>query len=110
MINCEDLKFEHPSNWLIGAPSQSGKTHLVYNILKNNEKIIKPKVSKFIYCYTEWQPLYEKMVVEIKNSNFIKGLPEFEILENSILILDDLMSEVVENKKALFTVGSHQKN
>ena len=111
MINCEDLKFEHPSNWLIGAPSQSGKTHLVYNILKNCEKLIQPKVNKFIYCYTEWQPLYEKMLVDIKNINFIKGLPELEIMENSIVILDDLMSQVVEDKNALnlFTVGSHHR-
>ena len=39
MIDCEDLKFEHPSNWLIGAPSQSGKSFLVYQILKNSKKV-----------------------------------------------------------------------
>ena len=64
MIDCEDLKFKHPSNWLIGAPSQSGISYLVYPILKNSETLIKPVVDKFVYCYSEWQPLYEFMKKE----------------------------------------------
>ena len=111
MIDCEDLKFEHPSNWLIGAPSQSGKSYLVYQILKNSETLIKPVVDKFVYCYSEWQPLYEKMVVDIKNITFIKGLPDMDNLENAVVILDDLMHEVVDDKNVLnlFTVGSHHR-
>ena len=85
MIDCEDLKFEHPSNWLIGAPSQSGKSFLVYQILKNSKKLIEPTVNKFIYCYSEWQPLYEKMVLDIDNIMFIKGLPDMENIDNSIV-------------------------
>ncbi len=34
MIDCEDVKFEHPSNWLIGAQSHGGKTYFVYQLLK----------------------------------------------------------------------------
>ena len=111
MIDCDDIKFEHPSNWLIGAPSQSGKSHLVYQILKHNETLFKPKVNKFIYCYSEWQPLYEKMMIEVNNIKFVKGLPEMDNLENSVVILDDLMNQVIDDKNILnlFTVGSHHR-
>jgi hypothetical protein len=30
VVDFDDLKFEHPSNWIIGATSQSGKSYLVY--------------------------------------------------------------------------------
>jgi hypothetical protein len=111
VVDCDDLKFEHPSNWLIGAPSQSGKSYFVYQILKNNKTLFKPIVNKFLYCYSEWQPLYEKMMVEIDNITFIKGIPEVENINNSVIILDDLMSQVVDDKNVLnlFTVGSHHR-
>ena len=110
MIECEDVKFEHPSDWLIGAQSQGGKTYFVYQLLKTAE-IFKPEIPKIIYCYSEWQTIYEKMMVEINNITFIKGLPDIADLENVVIVLDDLMSDVIENKSLLnlFTVGSHHK-
>jgi hypothetical protein len=110
MIDCEDVKFEHPSNWLIGAQSQGGKTYFVYQLLKN-AVIFKPELPKIIYCYSEWQTIYEKMMIEINNITFMKGLPDIIDLENVVIVLDDLMSEVIENKSLLnlFTVGSHHK-
>lgn len=110
MIDCEDVKFEHPSNWLIGAQSQGGKTNFVYQLLKIAD-IFKPDLPKIIYCYAEWQTLYEKMMIEINNITFMKGLPDIIDLENVVIVLDDLMSDVIENKSLLnlFTVGSHHK-
>ena len=110
MIDCEELKFEHPSNWLVGAQSQGGKTYFVYQLL-NNPALFKPYMPKIIYCYSEWQTLYEKMMIEINNITFSNGLPDIENLEDVVIVLDDLMSDVIEDKKLLnlFTVGSHHK-
>jgi hypothetical protein len=51
------------------------------------------------------------MLVEIENITFVKGLPDLENLENSVIILDDLLSQVVDDKNILnlFTVGSHHR-
>ena len=51
------------------------------------------------------------MMVEIDNITFIKGIPEVENINNSVIILDDLMSQVVDDKNVLnlFTVGSHHR-
>ena len=75
MIECVDVKFKHPSNWLIGAQSQGGKTYFVYQLLKTTE-IFKPELPKFIYCYSEWQ----KMMIEINNITFVKVLPDISVL------------------------------
>ncbi len=58
-------------------------------------------------CYSEWQTIYEKMIIEINNITFMKGLPDIIDLENVVIVLDDLMSDVKENKSLLnlFTVG-----
>jgi hypothetical protein len=51
------------------------------------------------------------MMIEINYITFIKGLPDIVGLENVVIVLEDLMSEVIENKSLLnlFTVGSHHK-
>ena len=51
------------------------------------------------------------MIIEINNITFMKGLPDIIDLENVVIVLDDLMSDVIENKSLLnlFTVGSHHK-
>jgi hypothetical protein len=110
MIDCEDVKFEHPSNWLKGAQSQGGKTYFVNQFLKIAD-IFKPDLPKIIYYYAEWQTLYEKMMIEINNITFMKGLPDIIDFENVVIVLDDLMSDVIENQSLLnlFTVGSHHK-
>ena len=111
MINCDDIKFEHPSNWVIGAPSQSGKSYLVYQILKHSDKLIRPAFKEIIYCYSEWQPLYERMMAEIRHITFVKGLPDLHSVKNAIVILDDLMNQVIEDRNVLnlFTVVSHHR-
>jgi hypothetical protein len=50
-------------------------------------------------------------MLEIDNITFIKGLPEVENINNSVIIFDDLMSQVVDDKNVLnlFTVGSHHR-
>ena len=76
-------------------------------------------VSKILYCYTAFQPLFERMEREIPNITFHQGLPSESVLEDlaadrlhTICILDDLQGEVVSSAKMeqLFTVHSHHKN
>jgi hypothetical protein len=53
------------------------------------------------------------MLVEISKIEFIKGLPTVsEQLNNCLIIIDDLMTECIDNKEIvhLFTVGSHHRD
>ena len=112
MYSKQDICFIHPSCMMVAGPTQSGKSFFIYNLLVNKKNLITPEIDKIIYCYSVWQPLYEKMLVEVNNITFNKGLPSPETLKDAIIILDDLMCECIQNKQILdlFTVGSHHRN
>jgi hypothetical protein len=117
-IFIDNFCFEHPSTILLSGPTKSGKTTLLSKILKNSNKgLICPPPQRIIYCYSVWQKAFEEMR---KNCNeclieFKEGLPDiadFNPNQNSILILDDLMTQAGKDEKVLklFTVDSHHLN
>jgi len=117
-IFIDNFCFEHPSTILLSGPTKSGKTTLLSKILKNSNKgLICPPPQRIMYCYSVWQKAFEEMR---KNCNeclieFKEGLPDiadFNPNQNSILILDDLMTQAGKDEKVLklFTVDSHHLN
>ena len=112
MINPKDIKFQHPFCMTFAGPTQSGKTFFIYNLLKNWDLYIDNVPEKILYCYSVWQPLYNKMLTDIQKIEFNNGLPETSnSLTNCLIILDDLMIDCLQNKDVLnlFTIGSHHK-
>jgi len=110
-----NIIFIHPFTCMIAGPTQSGKTHLVYDILRYNQIIISPSITKIYYYYSTWQEFYNTFSSINPNVVFIQGLPdisEFSSLDNNLIILDDLMSECEKNLSVLnlFTIDSHHKN
>ena len=100
---------------MIAGPSQSGKTHLLFDILTFNRDIISPQIENIIYCYSSWQDFYSSFNNIIPQVKFIKGLPdiyELDTSKNNLIILDDLMTECEKDVSILnlFTVNSHHKN
>ena len=99
---------------LIG-PSGSGKSVLIYNMLKNGS--FSPPFGKILYFYQYYQPLYDKMREEISDLEFIKCI-DFELIENLptdgtnyLLIFDDSSEELSKSKEfdKLATAGRHRK-
>jgi hypothetical protein len=118
VIHIDNFCFEHPSTILLSGPTKSGKTTLLSKILQNSNKgLVRPPPQRIMYCYSVWQKAFEEM---IKNCNeclmeFKEGLPDiadFNPSQNSILILDDLMTQAGKDEKVLklFTVDSHHLN
>lgn len=107
--------FLHPFTCLVAGPQQSGKTHLIQQILKYQDILISPPIKKIFYCYSVWQPKFDEMKQSINNLEFfqgIKSLEELNAFENNLIILDDLMQDC-ENSDCiahLFTVDSHHRN
>ena len=112
MISGDEIKFIHPFCMTVAGPTQSGKSHFIYNLLTYKNDLIQPRQEKNIYCYSVWQPLFSKMVVEIDGIQFQKGLNDIDKVSDALVILDDLMNECLENRNmlSLFTIGSHHKN
>lgn len=100
-------KFKHPSTCIIAAPSGGGKTTTLIKLLPH----IKPKPRNIIVFYSEFQEIYKEFPARTK---FVKDWPAEgveEIPHNTLVIIDDLMSEVKDCKylSRLFTRISHHR-
>jgi hypothetical protein len=115
MINETDFYFKHPFCMTVAGPSQCGKTRFIMELLEKRSTFIYPNPSRIIYCYSVWQENFALMKENLESVEFHEGLPSIENMnaeENNLIILDDLMSECLDDKKILhlFTVGSHHRN
>jgi len=104
---------------MVSGPTSSGKTYLVRDILKYHKSIIMFKNSNVetitvLWAHGQDQELYKQSIDNVKCTYF-DGLPNDEDISDvkpDIIIIDDLMSELCNNKKLanLFTKGSHHNN
>jgi hypothetical protein len=111
-----DVRFKTPENFYICGQSQSGKSYLVRSLLNHLNYLFDPVPSKIVYCYGEYQHLFDDMAQTIPNIDFIEGFPTnlYNILEShrkSLVIIDDLMSECSKDQRIsdFFTKGSHHR-
>lgn len=107
------FQFKHPFTCMICGPTQSGKTNFTFELLENVEKLVDPVPTKIIWCFGEYQARLEKLPKSVVLCEGITdGLNEIDGEQRNLIILDDLMDEVGENKEVaeLFTKGSHHRN
>ena len=114
--------FSHPFRCIINGPSQSGKTWLLFDILKNIDKLIQPKISSIIWFYGIWQREFDDLLIAMRQRHphidleFREGVPQRDHVEKfadklpRLLILDDLMAEANQTVVDLFTRSSHHLN
>ena len=98
---------------LVG-PSETGKSQLIYNLLKI--VTFQPKLDKFYFFYQHSQPLYDVMQKEIKNLQFVQGV-NFEFIDSLkingtkyLLIIDDSCEKICNSKAFVdnATAGRHR--
>ena len=105
-----DLRFRHPSTFMIVGPSQSGKTRFVVKLIQRANQMIDRPPERVVWCYGSDQPdLFRELSDSVE---FVEGLPATNILDGrrTLLIIDDLMTETDGRVTDLFTKGSHHKN
>ena len=112
-----DLRFK-TGNWLIVAPSSSGKTTFLLNLLRQNQLLFKRPITSVLYFYKEEDHKFEQFKrMENVNVKFIKNAPEdFEEVKYLIqelpkdggraLVFDDLATNLPPYLTTLFTVYS----
>lgn len=88
---------------------------MVKNLLQNRSTKIQRGFQRRLWLYKRWKPLYTVIQSSVApKEEFIQGIPSYleddELFDpriNNLLILDDLFSESVKDKRItdLFTEG-----
>ena len=115
-----NLILQHPFTMLVAGPTGSGKTMWVKTLLENVQTMISPTPQRIIWCYGQWQPMYDAMLQTVHPQiEFVEGLPPdlesdhyLDVNVHNLIIIDDLMSEATKDSRLcnLFTKGSHHRN
>jgi len=101
--------WKHPFTAIVAGPTGSGKTVFTFKFISEAASMISPPPEKIIYCYGEFQPIFN----EYPHVIFNEGLPDIEQSngkERTLLILDDLMGETNDSVSNIFTKVSHHRN
>lgn len=109
-----DLRFQSPFTCIIAGPTGSGKSHIVFRLIKHRKEMINTEFEKVIYCLPPQQNI--KIPDFIKSDRkvvFHSGIPDFNRFQNGnpyLIILDDLMNDANSDVMNLFTRQSHHRN
>ena len=55
--------------------SPAKKTVWVPSLLQQASEAISPLPERIVWCYSQWQPAYTKMLVAMPYIEFVKGIP-----------------------------------
>ena len=112
--------FKTPCSILIAGPSQSGKTSLVYSMLREKKRLFVPAPTKVLLIYKEDQNLYRRMkrhnLIHAKKS-FLPKLEELKAIAlaekkkggSLMVIFDDQLLETTKRMDLLeaWSVSCH---
>ena len=105
--------FLTPFTACISGGTGTGKTEWLKRLIKYKDRLIIEPPPHILYCYSEISP----QLIEMKKDNveLYNGVPSKEEIlnrpKNTLLILDDLVSEIKSDfLDLLFTRGSHHWN
>ena len=116
-IAADPFAFQHPFTAVVSGPSGSGKTVWTRRLLVSN--LIRPEPQRVIWCYGQWQPLYDELRRDDPNIEFVNGIPDdlgtsdfVRTSRRNLLVLDDLMTAAKCDQRIadLFTKGRHHRN
>lgn len=105
-----DVRLKCPFTLLLSGPSSCGKTTFVCDLLESG--LFDTDIRDIIVCYSEWQPLYDKL--KLLGCRFVEGLinpDELDPRQPHLVILDDLMDTKGDHRiEQFFTRTSHHRN
>ena len=112
-----NMTFKHPFSMVISGPSGSGISEWTRKLLLSS--LIQPTPECIIWCFGQWQPLYDYIQKKIHRIETVRAIPDnlddqqyINIGKRNILVFDDLLTEAKCDQRIadLFTKGSHHRN
>jgi hypothetical protein len=104
-----DPTWRHAFTSILAGPTGAGKSVFTLRFISEVADMVTPPIEKIVYCYGEYQPIFG----EYPQVTFNEGLPDlaqFDGKQNTLLVIDDLMSETNDAVSNIFTKISHHRN
>jgi hypothetical protein len=118
-----DIRFKTPFNLIVSGVSGSGKTTWVKNLLKIKEQIFDKEPAEVLLFYRAMQDIYlemenEGLITKMINvstmfpslDDFYETAHEVKDVGGSLLIFDDVMTDINPDFENLFCNLSHHEN
>lgn len=120
-ISDDGLKLKCPFSMIISGPSQAGKSHFMYEIVKFRNFICSQSFGRIIYCQSNSfshknQIFIKQLQEEFPTLELCQGLPKLAELHltinnlPSLLLVDDLMDEVLNSISMVHLVANDVHN
>ena len=103
-----DPTCKNPFSAIVSGPSECGKTQFTLKFIDHIQYMINLHIDKILWCFGIYQEIFDKHA----QIQFHEGLPDLNIFdgkERTLLIFDDLMSEMNERVTKIFTKISHHR-
>ena len=68
------LPFRSPMIAALSESTMTGKSTLMYKLLKYGDSMFETPPDKIVYAYTEYQPLFDELKRNIPNLVFFQGV------------------------------------
>ena len=72
VVKSFNMTFKHPFSMVVSGPSGSGKSVWTKKLLLSS--LIQPSQEHIIWCYRQWQPLYNNIRKRIPRVEFVNGI------------------------------------
>lgn len=106
----DDLKIASPFAMMIAGPSQSGKSELIFQLVKFRADVFSSDFCRIVYCNSNtYSPKNKRFIQRLQEEfpqvEIKQGLPDVVDLhlnlssQPTLIIIDDLMKEVVQSSK-----------
>lgn len=112
-----DIRLQTPFSCVLAGPSNSGKTTLLSNILREKRELFSTIPDKTRLYFSIYQPVYTTLKNQGLITDCVEGVPEEEDLvtfqkscSSSLVIFDDLAEQLTTTISNLFVAGSHHYN
>ena len=74
MTSSTTMAFKHPFSMVVSGPSGSGKSVWTKKLLLSS--LIQPSPELIIWCFGQWQSLYDNIRKRIPTIEFVNGIPD----------------------------------
>ena len=71
----KEKTFQYPFSIMVTGPSGSGKTEWTRKCLLSS--LVHPPPDQILWCFGQWQPLFEDLHKRIPRIEFVQGMPDY---------------------------------